>query len=396
MNSNSLPHITFVLRDVVGGVAYMNQQIIVHSGLIDHFQVHIVLLKSDQDHLPRFVDTFNTTSLDYFNYSELENFYLVLKRLNKSINKYPGIIVTNDGIEVNSIKLFGSDSFIYAIIHDFYNLRLVIREFELMDVLICHTDIFAKALRSSGRVSPRVDYLPHGVKVDGYTEPVTGSEINDTLKLIFIGRFVVSKGVHLLYDINQKLEEKNIKVEWKIIGTGELEDYVKGQWNKSSNVAFFKPADNEGVMSIARACDIFIGPSLYEGYGIALLEAMSCGLVPIVYELPVGITPLLDEDTGFKINGEGIYPFVEKIELLHKDRLLLKKMKGNAHQFVSANFDIARTSKNYLSSFLNTGSLEKKEKKISDPSSFGIFDQWFLPNFITIIFKKARKLLKLK
>src|ERR1019366_7852822 len=103
------------------------------------------------------------------------------------------------------------------------------------------------------------------------------------------------------------------------------------QWSTAGNVEFFKPPDNEGVMSIARACDVFIGPSVYEGYGIALLEAMSCGLVPIVYELPVGITSLLSDGAGFKITEAGILSFVEKIELLNQDRELLQKMKRNAH-----------------------------------------------------------------
>ena len=396
VNNNNLPHITFVMRDAIGGVSYMNQQIIGHSGLITYFQVHIVLVKSNQDNLPRFLDKFNATSIEYFNYSALENYYYMLKRLHKSIHRYPGIIVTNDGMEITSIKLFGSDSFIYAIIHDFYNLKLVIQEYELMDVLICHTEIFAKALSSAGRVSPRVDYLPHGVAVDTYTQSVS-TQNTGTLQLMFIGRFVASKGVQLLYEINRQLEEKKIKVEWKIIGDGELEDFVKDQWSKSGNAAFFKPEDKQGVLEIARTCDIFVGPSVYEGYGIALLEAMSCGLVPIVYELPVGITPLLDIDTGFKIQEHGsTLPFADKIDQLHRDRELLQKMKKNAYDFVAKNFDIARTSKNYLDSFLNTGSLQKKQKKINSPSSFGIFDKWYVPNFITIILKKIRNLVKVK
>jgi glycosyltransferase involved in cell wall biosynthesis len=395
MNDNTLPHITFVLLDLVGGVTYMNQQIIEHSGLIKYFQVHVVLFKKEEDDLPRFKDKFSATSVEYFNYSVLENYYFVLKRLHKIIHRYPGIIVTNDGMEMQSIKLFGSSSLIYVIVHDFYNLKVVFACYELIDVLICHTETYARMLRSASTKSPRVDYLPHGVKVEGAIDQAS-SDNNETLKLIFIGRFIASKGVQLLYEINQQLQEKEIKVEWKIIGSGELESFVRDQWSRAGNVEFFKPADNEGVMRIARACDVFIGPSVYEGYGIALLEAMSCGLVPIVYELPVGISSLLVDDIGFRIKEEGIHSFVEKIELLNEDRDLLAKMKRNAHDFVSKNFDIERTSKNYLRSFLDTGSLQKKPKKVNSPTSFGIFDTKYLPNFITIILKRARNLIRVK
>src|SRR5580700_4767119 len=121
-SKTNLPHITFVIHDRVGGVAYLNHQIIEYGKLVDYFNVRIVLFKKKEDLTARFTDEFNANEVEWFHFSQYDNYYMVLKKLNKIINKNRGIIVTNDGIELHSIKLFGTRSKVYSIVHDFYNL----------------------------------------------------------------------------------------------------------------------------------------------------------------------------------------------------------------------------------------------------------------------------------
>jgi glycosyltransferase involved in cell wall biosynthesis len=387
-------HITFIIHDQVGGVAYMNHQIIEYANLMDHFNVRIILVKSQNDTTARFTEKFKAHEVEQFSYSQYDNFYFVLKNFNKVINKREGIIVTNDGIELQSIKLFGTKSSVYSIIHDFYNLRLAFAYYKLVDVFICHTETYARTLKSSGTDHPRIDYLPHGVRIDKNVGS-NPAKINQQLKIVFIGRLVESKGVQLLYEIECKLKEKNIDVEWKIIGRGNLEQSLKKQWQDKSNVTFLAPSTNEEVMDVAKGCDLFVAPSVFEGYGIALLEAMSCGLVPLVYCLPVGITSIIPSDVGFRIEKNNIYGFVEKIEFLYKDRKLLGEMRQKAYQFVAKEYNIVETSKKYLNSFLLgksviIGAKSNSINKSKIPKSFGLFDKWFLPNILTMELKKIR------
>src|ERR1700749_4310014 len=136
-------NITFIIQDQVGGIAYMNHQIIEHGHLLDHFNVRIILFKKDEDTSARFTDTFKANHIQRFNYSIHDNYYLTLKRFNKIINACDGIIVTNDGIELQAIKLFGTRSVIYSLVHDFYNLKIAFAYYNLIDVFMCHTETYA-------------------------------------------------------------------------------------------------------------------------------------------------------------------------------------------------------------------------------------------------------------
>lgn len=396
VQKNDLPNITFIIKDEVGGIAYMNHQIIQYGKLMEYFNVRIILIKNEEDRTERFKDKFKAHETVYFNFSQFENYYIVLKKFSKIINNKIGIVVTNDGFELEAIKLFGTDSLIYSIVHDFYNLKLAVYNYSLTNVFMCHTETYTKALKSSGSSIPRVDYLPHGVKIDKYSN---GSNYDKPLTLLFIGRFVESKGITVLYEINRQLTKKNIYVNWKIIGSGDLEKFVHEQWGKSENVVFLKPEDNKEVLEIAQTCDLFVSPSIFEGYGIALLEAMSCGLVPVVYDLPIGISSLLTSEVGFRIINENgsIKLFAEKIQLLNEDRHLLETMKKNAYHFVALHYNIIKTSEAYLKSFLNTELLKPALIiQHNGTTSFGIFDKKFLPNSIVKQLKKARSYIKAK
>lgn len=386
VNVTHLPTITFVIRDVVGGVAYMNYQIIRHAALHTYFTVRIVLLRQQEDKEPPFKEKFDGATTEYFSYSSFGNNYSTLKRLHKVIHQFPGIIVTNDGLELECIKMFGSTSLVYAIVHDFYNLRVALAYYNQLNVLLCHTESFARTLRSSPYKQPRIDYLPHGVVVSS-AHP-TRNEKNK-LRIAYIGRMVRSKGVQNLFDIEKTLIERNILVEWIIIGSGELESEVKQQWEKSDNVFFHKPASNDEILTLVADCDIFLSLSTFEGYGIALLEAMSKGLVPIVYDLPVGITSFISSEIGFCISLGDVEAFASKIELLNADRDLLYKMKMEAQKLVKEQFNIKKTAAGYRQSFLNTKGLTLRER--DRVKTLGLFDKWYIPERLTRLIKRFKR-----
>src|SRR5580698_2093224 len=166
MKNSSLPTITFVIHDIEGGVASMNYQIIENAGFRDHFHVHILLWRSEERTSRPFGGTFrNVDEVTRFTYSTFDNYYLTLKRFDAVLNKYSGLIVTNDGLELETIRRFGSSSVLVSIVHDYYNLKLAVENADIVDFFICHTDTFSRALSSNSALRQRVHFQLHGVKV---------------------------------------------------------------------------------------------------------------------------------------------------------------------------------------------------------------------------------------
>ena len=80
--------------------------------------------------------------------------------------------------------------------------------------------------------------------------------------------------------------------------------------------------------------------SLFEGFGVPLLEAMQCG-VPVITS-NISSMPEVVGDAGLLVNPHSIEDIVAKMQQVFKDEklrnMLIKKGKIQAHQFT---WDIA-------------------------------------------------------
>lgn len=82
------------------------------------------------------------------------------------------------------------------------------------------------------------------------------------------------------YVLKNELPYKLVIVGGKGWNNGEIYDYVK-EHNLSGNVIFTGYVSNEDVKNIYAGATVFIYASLYEGFGIPVLEAMQSG-VPVI------------------------------------------------------------------------------------------------------------------
>lgn len=115
-----------------------------------------------------------------------------------------------------------------------------------------------------------------------------------------IGRFDVAKNQDFIIEIFKEIKflEKNATLV--LIGEGELKNKIqkKVYQYKLSNDVIFTGVRND-VPDLLQSMDVFLFPSLYEGLGIAAVEAQAAGLPTIVSErLPeeVFITNLIERE----------------------------------------------------------------------------------------------------
>jgi glycosyltransferase involved in cell wall biosynthesis len=392
-----LPQLTFVIHDLEGGVATMNYQIVMNADLGRFFKMHFILWRAEEDTGKPFGDDFGAAGdVTRFRYSKYDNYHLTLRRLHRLIESRPGVVVTNDGMELESVRLFGTRSILLSIVHDFYNLKLAVENLDLVDYFLCHTEVFTKALQSCFALEGRVKFLLHGVKVMAPVERAPGESAAGArpLRLVSISRLTATKGVMMLFDIGQLLLARGIRVEWVIIGSGELEPELRRQWEGKDTVAFHHPDKQEEVYKLAAACDIFISPSNFEGYGIALLEAMSCGLVPVISRLPVGAYSDLPAVVGISVQPGNAGAFADAIESLYRDRARLGPMRTEAAKLISEKYDISKTARNYLDHIREctaAGARTGKRPNSGKQPRLGLLDKAYIPNGLSRMIKKLRR-----
>lgn len=106
---------------------------------------------------------------------------------------------------------------------------------------------------------------------------------------IFMGRISREKGIFSLISAWQTVSEAQTGARLAIIGSGvdlaEVKETIRHQGLENNVVVFGPCTDNEMYLKM-KASRVFVFPSLLEGWGLAVAEALACGLPVVCYDIP--------------------------------------------------------------------------------------------------------------
>ena len=145
-------------------------------------------------------------------------------------------------------------------------------------------------------------------------------------KVIAVGRYTWQKGFDMLIEAWKQVDEKHPDWELHIYGSGDKDTYQK----LAGHGVFCHEAVKD-IYSKYLECSIFAFSSRYEGFGLALAEAMSCGLPAVSFACPCGPKDIITND-GILVEPNGIDHFADSICKLIEDENLRKEMGVNAHE----------------------------------------------------------------
>ena len=116
---------------------------------------------------------------------------------------------------------------------------------------------------------------------------------SDTFIIGTVGRFCAVKNYSLLLDSVALIQAKHDHVLLLMIGQGELESELKAQAQRLNlGVKFIQ---SNRVQDYLPLFDCFVMTSWQEGLSIALLEAMSAGVPPVIIE-PTGVHEVVEHN----------------------------------------------------------------------------------------------------
>jgi glycosyltransferase involved in cell wall biosynthesis len=127
---------------------------------------------------------------------------------------------------------------------------------------------------------------------------------DETCDIIFVGRLIKEKHVDLLVHAMGILSRENKKYQLLIIGEGpERERIVQliRECSLDHHVRLIRFQENhDTILAHIKSAKICVLPSTREGFGIAALEALACGLPVVTVDHPANaIRDLISEKTGF-------------------------------------------------------------------------------------------------
>jgi glycosyltransferase involved in cell wall biosynthesis len=175
--------------------------------------------------------------------------------------------------------------------------RLWREEIELADKIIVNSPWSARLLVEAGVASEKLVEIPLVYELPessvgsrqssanqlatSHSPPVTGSR--PRLQALFLGSVILRKGVGQLFDAIKML--KNEPVDFTFAGPVGVR--IPDEISKLPNVRFLGPVDKATAEKLYRDSDVFLFPTLSDGFGLTQLEALAHGL-PVIASMHCG------------------------------------------------------------------------------------------------------------
>jgi glycosyltransferase involved in cell wall biosynthesis len=189
------------------------------------------------------------------------------KLLQNEQNRWPEWKMTLTGLKDSEEKLKRKDE-----------------ELKLSDAIFVASSFTAKTLKDFPGKLPSIAVIPYGFPdVKEYRE-YTGLVNRKKLKILFVGGLSQRKGIADLFSAAETL---NNYIELTIVGK-KATDECTALNEALSRHKWIPSLPHQEVLQLMRQQDILIFPSLFEGFGLVITEAMSQGLPVITTDRTAG------------------------------------------------------------------------------------------------------------
>ncbi len=157
--------------------------------------------------------------------------------------------------------------------------------------------------------------------------------------VFFVGRHVPYKGIEYLIEADKLIDQDCVIV---IAGTGELTESLKNSVSENSRIKFIGRLSNNELKYYLYASDVFAFPShtRSEAFGVALAEALYCGLPAVSFNIEGSGALWVNKNnyTGLVVENRNVPEFAKAISTILESDDLRNKMSINAISWVKSNF----------------------------------------------------------
>jgi len=200
-------------------------------------------------------------------------------------------------------------------------------ELSLADVIFVASSFTASTLKDfPGKLGP-VEVIPYGFPqvVERRDYRTIG---NSPLKLLFVGGLSQRKGIA---DMFAAVEALGNKVELTVVGhkatsdcTALNEALTRHKWIPS--------LPHSEILKVMRGHDVLIFPSLFEGFGLVITEAMSQGTPVITTDRTAGPDLIRHDENGWLVQAGSTTALKDAIERLLLKPEIIKEIGSEAMQ----------------------------------------------------------------
>jgi glycosyltransferase involved in cell wall biosynthesis len=150
--------------------------------------------------------------------------------------------------------------------------------FKITDKIQCMTNNDAKKIQRYGVNNKKIIIIPNGIDTNLFIPDNSSDKHNDFI--LWVGRFVEEKGLKYLIDAIESVVKDFPFKKVLLVGEGPLKEDIQIQIHSKGLDKIFEIRNNcsqKEIATLMKECELFVLPSLQEGFPKSILEAMACG-----------------------------------------------------------------------------------------------------------------------
>lgn len=200
------------------------------------------------------------------------------------------------------------------------------REIELADAILVASSFTAQTLKAFPRpIAATIHRVPYGAPPVGETRQATRRD--DPLRVLFVGQLGQRKGLGYLVEAMDMLE-----VPATLTLLGRPVAAPPAMQKALARFRWIESAPHGRVLELMREHDVLVFPSLFEGFGLVILEAMAQGTVVIATPHTAAPDIFEDGEDGFIVPVRSGGAIAERLTRLAEDRDLLARTSEAARR----------------------------------------------------------------
>jgi glycosyltransferase involved in cell wall biosynthesis len=199
-------------------------------------------------------------------------------------------------------------------------------EYRLADRLLCPCEFVVKTFVDKGFAIEKLARHFYGFDEKTYYPSTEPKDPKRGLTMLFVGVCAVRKGVH--YALEAWLQSPASKDGTFLIAGEFLPEYQEKLAHLLAHPSVRVLGHRNDVAELMRKSDILVLPSIEEGFGLVITEAMGSGCVPLASEACTEFCSHME--TGLMHRVGDVAALTKHITMLHQDRALLERLRAGS------------------------------------------------------------------
>lgn len=205
-------------------------------------------------------------------------------------------------------------------------------EFKSADYIFVCSQLAKKTMIDNNINENKIFVNPLGIDLNsfGYYE----RKRSRTFRFLHISNMSPLKGLHYIIDAFNNLSTSYENIELWLVGPAPKEIKLLEMIDSNDKIIYFPPVKEEKLVEYYHKCDLFIHPSLSDGWGMTVMQAMATGL-PVVVSNMTGVKEIINNgNNGWIVESKNSLELLNIMQHVIKNHDQLLEIGKNGYRTV--------------------------------------------------------------